>query len=309
MLITIIIPVYNGEQFIDRCFQSIIRQTYHNLECVVVNDCSIDNTLNKLKEYEAKYPNLFRVFTNEKNGGSGVSRRKAIQEAKGEFIAFMDIDDWIDDNYIEIMVNKQKEVNADYISGCLRVEQEEKDRKNWFSDRRTLDYQEGIYRKQVHFPFCYMNIGKMVRKSLFDKAEYSGVRFNEDGISFFKIAYYANKLCYFNYHGYHYVLQDTSLCHTYDKTKLDFYNTLLVLEMYDFYKDKEEELKKRHTIFRVRNSLYYVMKYDIFLIDENNYIKYKEDMRRFIYLLEKNNELLLDKDKEKIKSIKIKYEI
>ena len=103
-LISIIIPVYNAEKFIKRCLDSIINQTYKNIEVICINDGSTDNSLKILKEYEKKYF-FIRVY-NQKNCGSGKTRNRGIDLSKGNYITFVDADDYIEKDYISKFISK-----------------------------------------------------------------------------------------------------------------------------------------------------------------------------------------------------------
>lgn len=93
-----IIPVYNGEQYIDRCFESLLSQTYDNYEIIIINDGSTDGSLSKLKGYAKKYKQI-KIF-NTKNNGVSSARNLGIDKAKGNYLIFVDIDDYVDINML-----------------------------------------------------------------------------------------------------------------------------------------------------------------------------------------------------------------
>lgn len=113
MLVSIIIPAYNASPYIDKCLYQIINQTYKNFEVIIVNDGSTDDTLKILKNYQKKY--TFIKLINQKNSGQAVARNKAIDLAIGEYITFVDIDDFIDTTFLEEMVNVAESSKADVI--------------------------------------------------------------------------------------------------------------------------------------------------------------------------------------------------
>ena len=103
--LSIIVPVYNAENFLRKCMDSIVGQkTKYNFEVIAVNDGSNDNSLDILREYEEKY-NFFRVITQE-NGGSAKARNNGINNSKGKYLSFVDSDDFIEESFVEIMVNR-----------------------------------------------------------------------------------------------------------------------------------------------------------------------------------------------------------
>ena len=119
--ISIIIPVYNAEKYVAKCFDSILNNNYKNIEIIPVNDGSKDNSQVIIDEYKNKYPNLFKPII-EENQGIGMARNNGLKHATGEYIMFVDNDDFIDNNYIQTHVNAIKEKNYDVvISGYKRV--------------------------------------------------------------------------------------------------------------------------------------------------------------------------------------------
>ena len=100
-LITIIVPVYNGEKYIQKCLDSILQQTYDNYEILIVNDGSTDETLKIATQYEQKYENI-RIVTKE-NQGLPQARKTGVENANGSYIGFVDVDDWIDPDMFEVL--------------------------------------------------------------------------------------------------------------------------------------------------------------------------------------------------------------
>lgn len=91
-LVSIITPTYNSENYIRETIQSVINQTYKNWEMIIVDDCSSDNTVQIIQEIQKSEPRI-KLFKLDKNSGAGVARNKAIEEASGKYIAFLDADD------------------------------------------------------------------------------------------------------------------------------------------------------------------------------------------------------------------------
>jgi len=110
-LISVIIPVYNTAAYLPRCLDSILNNTYQNLEVLCVNDGSPDNSLEILKAYAARDSRV-KVIDQE-NGGISVARNRAMAQASGQYIAFVDSDDWVHSRYFEILLNGLQTHNAD----------------------------------------------------------------------------------------------------------------------------------------------------------------------------------------------------
>lgn len=117
-LVSIAMATYNGAKYINEQLQSIIHQTYNNLEIVIVDDCSKDQTVAIIEQYQEEYP-FIRLYINEQNSGVTKTFETAIQECSGEFIAISDQDDIWELNKIEILVNEIGEHDAVYSNSIL----------------------------------------------------------------------------------------------------------------------------------------------------------------------------------------------
>lgn len=116
--VSIIVPVYNVEPYLRRSMDCLLNQTMQELEFICIDDCSEDNSLSILREYEAKDAR-FKIITSDKNGGAAVARNKGLDIAQGEYLGFVDPDDAIDLNYYEELYKKAKEQDYDIVK-CLR---------------------------------------------------------------------------------------------------------------------------------------------------------------------------------------------
>ncbi len=119
MILSIIVPVYNmaADNKLNWCLDSLINQTISDYEIVAVDDCSTDNSMDILREYEKRYPDKFHAIHSEVNHHQGGAKNIGIKAAKGEWIGFIDADDWIIPEFYERMINKANETGADIV-GC-----------------------------------------------------------------------------------------------------------------------------------------------------------------------------------------------
>lgn len=115
--ISIIIPCYNVESYIDRCFKSLQQQTLglENMELIFVNDASTDNTMNKLTSIEAQYPDNVLVINFEKNCRQGTARNVALEYASCPYIGYVDSDDWVEPTMFEKMINSIEKYDCDFV--------------------------------------------------------------------------------------------------------------------------------------------------------------------------------------------------
>lgn len=124
-----IVPIYCVEKFLDRCISSIVSQTYQNLEIILVEDASPDNS-GKICDEWAKKDERISVIHKEINEGLGLTRNRGIEKASGVYITFIDSDDWIGINHIQNLYNEIKNAQAQIcIGGCTRVSKEGKERQ------------------------------------------------------------------------------------------------------------------------------------------------------------------------------------
>lgn len=105
--VTIVVPVYNASKFIDRCVESLLLQTYKDLEILLINDGSSDNSLEIIRRYERENPKVIKVY-DQTNHGAGFTRNKGLFLATGDYITFVDSDDYIDTDYVEHFMDSMK---------------------------------------------------------------------------------------------------------------------------------------------------------------------------------------------------------
>lgn len=131
--VSIVIPVYNAELYISRCLDSIINQTYTDLEIICVNDGSKDNSLQILKKYQEKDERIFVI--DKENAGVSEARNDAIKRSSGQYITFVDSDDWLEKDAIELMYKALIENNADVVRSNYYINKNENE--SFINDKKT----------------------------------------------------------------------------------------------------------------------------------------------------------------------------
>lgn len=164
--ISVVVPVYNCESYLRRCVDSLILQTQNNLEIILINDGSTDSSLVICKEYESRYPNI--VVINQDNQGASVARIKGIKVARGEFIGFMDSDDWAALNMYEVMYHEAKKTGADIIQCGYQRTSEFKGFGKIENGRnlRVYSYREALYQlfgSSINSDFNFLLVTKLYR--------------------------------------------------------------------------------------------------------------------------------------------------
>ena len=200
-MISVIIPVYNVEKYIERCVKSVLNQTYQDFEILLINDGSTDNSGKICEELAFKHEQIRLI--EQKNQGVSAARNIGIEKAKGEFLTFIDSDDFIDKNYLKILFDSLIKNNAD-ISCCEYqrigdVEIKKIKYRNKFYIFDKVDIIKLYLGKELTGPW-----GKLYRKKVFSKIYFPIGKRHEDIATIFKVILNAKKLVYTNDELYFY---------------------------------------------------------------------------------------------------------
>ncbi len=230
--VSIIVPAYNAEKTIEKCLDSLFNQTLKELEIIVINDCSKDNTLKILK----KYKNKIKLIDNKKNLGPAGSRNKGLDVAQGKYIGFVDADDWVAPNMYELMSSKMND-EVDLVA-CSRINVTKSGEKPIINKNKDTDAK--AFTKTSNY-----NCDKLFKREIIEKhhlrlpEQYS---YAEDFAFGIRYKYYANKMCILEEPLYYYLADsEGSITNSYKRNLL---NIIKVLEdMLDFFK-KENAFEK-----------------------------------------------------------------
>lgn len=196
-LVSICVPIYNVENYIDSCATSLLEQSYGEIEYVFVNDCSPDQSIEVLRKVLEGYPekkNFVKIISHEKNLGLAAARNTAINHSEGDFIFHVDSDDYLGIDAIGKLVNKQRETDADIVTG--QAVQIEKDKSSMMQRPQFLCKDDFV--KDMIVPSISHTIwGRLIRKSLYTDngiEAKEGVNIGEDLQVMAQLAYYAKKV-------------------------------------------------------------------------------------------------------------------
>ncbi|MBP1744959.1 MAG: hypothetical protein H6Q58_1937 [Firmicutes bacterium] len=197
-LVSVIIPVYKVEDYIRRCVDSVLKQTYGNLEIILVDDGSPDRCGEICDEYAAKDSRV--VSIHKKNGGLSDARNAGMEVCKGEYITFLDSDDWVEAAYIEKLYRLLKETDSD-ISVCSFIRTSKEDAEpdaapeeiRVFSNIEALNSLESNADIQLYIQLV-VAWGKLYRRSLFDGVTYPVGKLHEDEFTTYKLLYRADRV-------------------------------------------------------------------------------------------------------------------
>lgn len=231
VLVSVIVPIYNAAKYLDKCVSSIINQSYKNIEILLVDDGSMDESEEIIRRYCEKYKSI-RGFFQENKGPNG-ARLKGVEEAEGDFVMFVDADDWIEDTLVEKLIENQVQTGADLlISGiiydyptytrvdCGNVKEglytEEKLEKFYSEFIFSIEGNEGIKRGLV---------AKLIEKKLALNVlkTIPEIYVGEDQVGTFACCIKSKGIYVGNWAGYHYVKRDDSQT---SSTQMDFLTQL-----------------------------------------------------------------------------------
>lgn len=233
--VTVIVPVYNVEEYLERCLDSILKQSFLDFELICVNDCSPDSSQKILERYEKDYPDKVKVMENERNLGLGKTRERGMEQAKGRYIMFIDSDDYIREDYLETYLTRMEETDVDVvIGGYIRdIGGKLKEHKVSESDWSLVTY-----------PIA---CAKMFKKSFLidNMLEFPEIRCGED--IYFSMSVYYHNASYvtMDYAGYYYYFNPKSITGSmnYEKNHEQFVAEIFrtFLENYDIKELPEEK--------------------------------------------------------------------
>ena len=300
-MISIIIPVYNVENYLEECLKSVQSQTYTNIEVILVNDGSTDKSKLICERY-CKEDRRFHLL-NQENQGQSVARNMGVAASTGEFIAFVDSDDIILLNYLETLMHYMAE-DVDIVESQFTVS------KKKFLDEKTKeptiifegDSQEAVKAFSNH-TLSVNPVTKLYRRTVVESVPYlEGIIFEDiySGVGMLK---YIRKIIKLDYVGYYYRQHQSSTMHrTFTPKNLDVFT--VSDKLIELYSDREELLPY------IGKYLVHVatMHYQDYIQKENPYAKvYNQKLAEYVTLTKKNAELAKKTRMIRLYSIYPKY--
>lgn len=255
-MISVIITCYNLQDYIERCITSIVNQTYSNLEIIIVNDCSTDDSLEVINHL-FKIDNRLRLINNPENYGAGKSRKIGINLASGKYIALIDGDDYITPGFLQELRNQAELNNADIVSGNIicPITKTIHTTNVFETDQDKLDFLQQEKKTFIN--------NKLIKKELWDKVPYCERRYIEDTFPYYQLIYLANKIVMLDHESieyYWYDNREASLTHeaTYSKHRL--FTTLCWLDVYEYFQQQSSEVfKYMFSSFFIKNVIGYFL--------------------------------------------------
>lgn len=209
-LVSVIVPVYKAQDYIEQCVKSIIAQDYPNIEIVLVDDCSPDNCGVICDKFSEEYQ-IIQTIHLEHNSGTAIARNEGIKKSRGDFICFVDSDDYIDSNYVSALMGLLLEHSADIAVSAVRREYENKPKKKIKRNPVCVDSRTVMEEVYFYNSITWSPCGKLFRRSIFGKQMFRNVRKYEDFYSMQDFVMAADKIVVDNgLDHYHYICREGS---------------------------------------------------------------------------------------------------
>lgn len=270
--VSLIIPVYNVENYLFKCLASAVNQTLKEIEIIIINDGSTDlsiNIINKFLEIDKRI-----IFINQKNQGLSCARNAGIKIARGEYIAFLDSDDSVELTFLEKMYNYSKETNSDIVM-CNYFKVNEKTNRLLVAHKNAKDViytsEEAVHKIILDLSIQNYAWDKIYKRELFinNNIFYPVGMYFEDMPTTFRLFYYSNQIAYLNEPLYNYLQRENSITKTFsDKHINDVIKALYLMK--EFMLDNSIYLKyqKEYRFFCYKN---------LVLFTQSILTKYKSD--------------------------------
>lgn len=282
-MISIIVPVYNVEKYIARCLDSILQQTYNEWECIIINDGSIDDSSEICKSYCNKN-NKFKYFE-QINRGVAAARNKGVDLAVGDYICFIDPDDWVEPQYLEELYYTIEEANVDIVACEYYCSTDNKNEVIHINEKSYLNREETI--KAI----SDSTIESFLWNKIFRKADLKKYKFRdgacyEDVLLFNDIIVDIQSMIIIHKPLYHYYMRNDSIIHVRNpKREHDYFDAFK--ERYEVECIKRTE--KNYILKLLMIEYYYIVEFSIdfasyckcFIVEQErkNIIKAKKKMR------------------------------
>ena len=250
--VSVIVPIYNVEKYLEKCINSLLSQTLEDIQIILVNDGSKDNSGNIAKEYEKNNKDRV-IYVEKENGGLSDARNYGLKYATGNFIAFLDSDDYIEKNAYEEMYNKAIEEDADYVECDFIWE---------FPNKTRVDKQYTYKNKKEMLSFVRVVAwNKLIKRQLIidNNLEFpKGLRY-EDVEFTYKLIPFINKFTYVDKPFIHYVQREGSIANVQNERTAEIFTVLdNVIEFYkknNIYEEYRNELEYNYARYLLCSSL------------------------------------------------------
>lgn len=255
--VSVIVPVYNVEKYLEKCLNSLVNQTLENIEIIIVNDGTKDNSEEIIKKFIEKYPQKI-VYLKKENGGLSDARNYGMPYAKGEYIAFLDSDDYVEKDIYKEMYELAKKENSDMVECDFLWEYPNKIREDIgqvYNGKREM-----LEKVRV------VAWNKLIRRSILEKTQIQfskGLRY-EDVEFTYKLIPHLNKVSFLKKPYIHYIQRENSIINVQNERTKEIFTVLdNVIDYYkenNFYNEYKDELEYVYARYLLCSSLLRMVK-------------------------------------------------
>lgn len=252
--VSILVPVFKASAYIEKCAESIFNQTFEDIQYIFVNDATPDDSMEKLNLVIHRFParkNQIMIIHNSENKGSGFTKNLALDSASGDYIAFVDSDDYIDADMIEILYLKAINENADIVVSDIFMEYINRKEiiNEYVAETKGEQFADMIRNDRLHSFLC----DKLVTRNLYLHPECripEGLNYLEDRHVMTRLFYFAEKIVKVNRAFYHYIQYNENAI-TKKKDRMHFENVKLFWNLMDQFMKQKNEFEKFKSVLAV----------------------------------------------------------
>ncbi|WP_107691831.1 glycosyltransferase family 2 protein [Campylobacter concisus] len=251
--VSIIVPIYNVEKYIEKCATTLLEQDYNNIEYIFVNDCTPDSSMKILKDIIERYPNRkshVKIINKIKNEGLPQARKSGLKISSGKYILHVDSDDWVDKDMVSSLISEARKSDADIVCFDYIKEFNKKSiAKSFFYTKNhpksNLDFVKAILSHEISVSMC----DKLVKRELYENVEFPHFSHCEDSFVNLQLFYWAKKITHVAKPFYHYRTNPNSLSSSFSNNKKalgDFADFSIAVKKFLIQKDLFDEYFKFH---------------------------------------------------------------
>ncbi|WP_314991060.1 glycosyltransferase [uncultured Gemella sp.] len=295
MKVSVVVPVYNVEKYLKRCLDSIVNQTYKNIEIILVNDGSKDNSRDICEEYEKNYENVSLI--DQANGGLSAARNTGLKHINGEAVTFVDSDDWLELDAIEYYVDSMKKYNVDMVvTNNVRTKDYQEKTPQPDSITEEVLTQEEYAKKFFKIngnSIEYYAWSKLYKREIMEGVEFPVGLFAEDVLGTFRYMKNAQNIFHSNRVTYNYFINDSGLTAKFGDKDFD------LEKIWDTIVEESKEYENKNflkyaVINRKRIDFNLLCRIALAENKKENFKKYDKKITELLKSIKENKQLLLE---------------
>ena len=281
MKISVIVPVYNVENYLEKCLNSLVNQTLQEIEILVINDGSTDNSQKIIEFFQSKFPQKIKTFAKE-NGGLSDARNYGIDRATGEFLAFVDSDDYVSENMLQEMYDLGIKNEAEIVICNLQKVDEHGNVTQKLTQIPNLSGKIDLEKNfSVFADLSYFACNKIFKKELFDGKRFQKGMHFEDIELIPQILLQCKTLAKTDAFHYQYLERSNSISKSHTERGLDILKAVKNVEK-SFEKSMHSSKKNELKGFQILEGIYTFLAYLAFVKDDEVYDKMNLQLKKFI---------------------------